>query len=407
MLTQVNQPVIILQEQHTPTSGKFEPAISWEPSQTINTAEYFDQIEDSLVIEVTATARNVAQMEASATRRITLKKGNRPPVITSVVRSPARTYYQLGSQVEVFAEAVDPDGDSVSIEYLPGQLIALTAPGRQLIKVIATDPEGASDERTDTVFVVFAVIEPDFVSVIDGETASLQMSVGPTEFVASAFLWNWEPKNTPAGNNPHVDFAPSNAVQGVTVPNARWYAFPDDPCSANHESTYRILGAAFFGNDKIEATESQLEVRVPKIGGFTWAEIVGYPQVDAVKLPTGQPVRYRFIGPGSLTRIIRDTVFVPVTSQFYRKSRLHEDVHVKQFATGSLKDYLSLERFFNRIRKLNAISLEELDKKFQLERNEFIFSEQDMLNKLRDKLEEDAYRVSDSIPPLYFHSGCQ
>ncbi|MGH2568836.1 MAG: hypothetical protein ACRDGA_10895, partial [Bacteroidota bacterium] len=68
------QPEIILQETHSPASGKFEPTISWEPSQTINTADYFEQIEDSLVITVKARARNVAEMEAVDSVRITLKK---------------------------------------------------------------------------------------------------------------------------------------------------------------------------------------------------------------------------------------------------------------------------------------------------------------------------------------------
>ncbi|HXG38335.1 MAG TPA: hypothetical protein VNL36_06170, partial [Bacteroidota bacterium] len=74
VLTQENQPVIILQEEHSPTSGKFEPVISWEPSQVIDTRQYFEQREDSLVIVARVTATNIAGMITTDSVKITLKK---------------------------------------------------------------------------------------------------------------------------------------------------------------------------------------------------------------------------------------------------------------------------------------------------------------------------------------------
>lgn len=57
-LSTANQPTIMLAEEHSPTEGQFVPAIIWDPSPTIATADYFDQIQDSLVITVKVMAEN-------------------------------------------------------------------------------------------------------------------------------------------------------------------------------------------------------------------------------------------------------------------------------------------------------------------------------------------------------------
>ncbi|HXG38860.1 MAG TPA: hypothetical protein VNL36_08845, partial [Bacteroidota bacterium] len=78
VLTQNNQPLIILKEEHTPSSGKFEPVISWQPSDRIDTREYFDTMQsgDTVEVQVTVMAENIAQMRAQDTRRVWLvKKG--------------------------------------------------------------------------------------------------------------------------------------------------------------------------------------------------------------------------------------------------------------------------------------------------------------------------------------------
>ena len=52
----------------------FEPTISWDPSNILRTADYYEQIEDSLVIVAKVTATNIASMTATDSVRITLKK---------------------------------------------------------------------------------------------------------------------------------------------------------------------------------------------------------------------------------------------------------------------------------------------------------------------------------------------
>jgi hypothetical protein len=74
VLTALNQPTITFQETHSPTSGKFAPSITWTPGQTINTTDYFSQIQDSLVLMVRVKAQNVAADTAVDSTTITLKK---------------------------------------------------------------------------------------------------------------------------------------------------------------------------------------------------------------------------------------------------------------------------------------------------------------------------------------------
>ncbi len=74
VLSSSNQPTITFEETHTPTTGKFAPTISWNPGRTINTTDYFSQIQDSLVLMVRVKAQNVAADTAVDSTRITLKK---------------------------------------------------------------------------------------------------------------------------------------------------------------------------------------------------------------------------------------------------------------------------------------------------------------------------------------------
>ncbi|HXG38333.1 MAG TPA: hypothetical protein VNL36_06160 [Bacteroidota bacterium] len=92
VLTQENQPILTLQEVHTPASGKFEPVISWQPSDRIDTREYFDTMQrgDTVEVRVTVMAENIAQMRAQDTRRVWLvKKGCDGPPCEGGITPPS------------------------------------------------------------------------------------------------------------------------------------------------------------------------------------------------------------------------------------------------------------------------------------------------------------------------------
>lgn len=74
-LTEEHLPILIFSEVHDPAPGEqFEPSISWSPGPTLATAEYYERIQDSLVIPIKVTATNPGGT-ASDEKKIVLKKG--------------------------------------------------------------------------------------------------------------------------------------------------------------------------------------------------------------------------------------------------------------------------------------------------------------------------------------------
>jgi hypothetical protein len=109
--------VIKLQETHTPAPGQqHEPSIAWVPGQVIDTREYFDQIEDSLVIVARVTATSLGGTAVDSVR-VTLVRASRPPVIDSVRTSTGDDFFAVGSTVTLEGYYHDDDDDVVSAEW--------------------------------------------------------------------------------------------------------------------------------------------------------------------------------------------------------------------------------------------------------------------------------------------------
>ncbi|MGH2567076.1 MAG: hypothetical protein ACRDGA_01970 [Bacteroidota bacterium] len=144
VLTATNKPVITLLEEHTPSSGKFEPTISWEPSQTINTANYFDSIQDSLVLTVKAIARNIADMVDVDSVHIILKKNVLDHIL--VTATPDSIEPTQASVIKVIAK--DNNNNDLT---LPGDTpvqFTLDAEGATLGKLQSSSSSGSSVTAT-------------------------------------------------------------------------------------------------------------------------------------------------------------------------------------------------------------------------------------------------------------------
>jgi len=121
-------PTIIFTETHTPEPGKqFEPSISWSPGPFLATKDYFEKIQDSLVIPVKATATN-AGGNATDELEIILKRGCNltPPHYRQGDTLWAKDVYDstdkgiktLGCALSCMAMAMAEFGDTVN----PGSL---------------------------------------------------------------------------------------------------------------------------------------------------------------------------------------------------------------------------------------------------------------------------------------------
>ena len=157
-LTSTFLPSITLQEIHTPGVGEqFEPEISWSPSRTINTADYFAQIQDSINLNITATAQNDGGI-VSDSRRITLKK----EVFCTLVL-PQQDTVATGDTIGLVFKKVKSNG---TIEdFFSGQLFNVGIIG--LGTLLAGDKSGGtlSAVPQPVWFVAPSTIEADTIEV--------------------------------------------------------------------------------------------------------------------------------------------------------------------------------------------------------------------------------------------------
>lgn len=332
---------------------------------------------------------------------------NHPPEIIRIDFSPNRRYFALGSSVTVSANVFDADEDSITVQILPSEIIQLTDAGIIPIIVIAIDSNGASDEERDTMYVVDAAIHPTSILVIDGKNVSFEINVEPVELTPTSYSWGWRSTKEPAGNNPSVVFQPENG-QSTVIPVARWYAYPDDPCSAMAVANYEIDSRLIFGQDTVEATPANLGVEVPVILGHTGVPFIGKPEIETILSPSGHVIGYRVKGVGTLQRTVKTEIYIPQTSQFYNQTSAHEQVHYDQFTTGILIDYKTVQGFYERIKNFSASTMEDLEK---MVRDELFWFTNDEVDRIKaqwgERIEGDAYLVSDAIPPFYFLGRCR
>jgi hypothetical protein len=258
------------------------------------------------------------------------------------------------------------------------------------------------------------IFPPHPAYVIDGETdIPYELRITPPSISGTSFLWTAIPKNTPAGNSPHLDFSPDRYQQNVTIENARWYAFPDTSCGCSHQSTYRLSAETIISN-LVYADTTLLNTFLPKEGGKTKPpHIAGGPDFVPVVGGSGNIIKWK-VRRGQLERIVGSpTINVPSTSQFYNKLLAHENFHVQQQVSGSARHVFSVDRLWRRIGSLEAPTYNELvlevSKRMYNYRNEqkreWVKGLPNVTKSYNDR-EIEAYEVSDVIPPLYLYQRC-
>jgi hypothetical protein len=340
---------------------------------------------------------------------VVVTTANNPPVITRVLFDPSRQYFQLGSMVTVTAEASDPDGDAVTLSYIPSQSFELDNLGDFVVTVTATDSKGASTTRMETLHILYLYASPAPGSVIDGLKISFTIAIMPKGIAADSYEWSWEPNYSPAGNLPTVDFMSDKTQPTVTVEKAWWYAFPDLACgpnSARLSSTYTLKAKVLFGQDQFDPS-TEMMVSVPATGGTTSNPYVtGSPQISLVY--TAIRTEWRISGIGNLTRKIGNIKIpdIPSTSQFYQKILAHEQKHLDQQVNGLASNIWTVDNLWKKIRNYRAASEAELNKGLLGLYKEFNNEEKKKWKLGKKARELEAYSVGDKIPPFYLYQLC-
>ena len=240
-------------------------------------------------------------------------------------------------------------------------------------------------------------------SVTDGVSASF--SVTPSGGTPTSYAWSF---NSPpgAGNNPNVTFTPNNTQS--TSANGRWFALPNQTCTAELSAVYTIKSTVTFPGGVQKIPQTTLTVNLLTQAGFVAAPFVyGYPAYSY----NGSQQLWVVTGDGSLQRSAPSkTVYFPASSQFYYKVDQHENKHVQQWGTGGINQDLyvvsgSATSLMNQLYPLTDATENGLKNKITDAWNAWAVSQQSIQQSRHTEVEAEAYAVSDPIAPQYRYQG--
>ena len=267
----------------------------------------------------------------------------------------------------------------------------------------ATVPTIQLSKKTFTVF--SAAVSPGLVVKNDGESAQFQDLILPSKVTATEWSWDYAVP-TGAGNSPACTFAPSNA-KSTTIGNSKWYAYPNNPCTASDSSDYTIKSKVTLSGKQFDAETGILQVSVPwGRGGVTYLpSISGDPDIDS-RLVNGVTEWY-ISGTGTLLRsTITVVINIPQTSQFHAKAVAHENKHVEDLTTGIGRDLWTVSELYSLFQELHAPTLEELQQMIANARSTYETNETKEAQGVYVQMERNAYAVSDPISPQYLYMKC-
>lgn len=303
--------------------------------------------------------------------------------ISATCNQPKRGGPSFGNE-----EFMEPQSSSLPFEPACGEcqthFFTTSPPAVTLTvkpKVRITGPSNANDGESGVTF-----------------TASVE---GGT---ASTYLWTakWP---TGAGNAPKVTFGSDNAAS--TSADAHWFASPDNDCSASINSTYKIKVAVTVNGQQGDA-ERDYTINVPwDPAGVTTAT----PEIEGGPVIARDPVSgiWRVSDIGTLTYVsnVAKTINVPISSQFYGKTDVHESKHVQQWeVTGLRGRFFDPRAYYRRIASFTAPTSQELIQMLTAELGRFLTEAKSSAKSLCNQGEIEAFAVSDPLSPKYIYQIC-
>jgi len=237
-------------------------------------------------------------------------------------------------------------------------------------------------------------------------SATFSVRVSPRSFPVESYEWTWKAPQG-AGNNPEADFATPDQSSTI-VKKARWFAFPDNRLflvtGADCEYTINC-NVTIAGSTVSDIMPPTWRVYLPTPSAETYPpRIDGFPAILARQLPPGQGIEWYVSGKGTLRRTPpRIVYYLPTTSQFFPKTKVHEERHVEQFTSiAPWKDLFDADALYQDL--LSGMT----DRSWHLLvlRVRLIIGLRNLLDYSRtaqnmDAAEKDAYTQSNNVAPDY------
>ncbi|HMP75169.1 MAG TPA: hypothetical protein PKE12_02620 [Kiritimatiellia bacterium] len=245
-------------------------------------------------------------------------------------------------------------------------------------------------------------ISPGFDIVNDGDDSEMfTASITPAHLPGISYAWTWS-ADSGAGNNPSVSFSAPNDPE-TYVQQSHWYALPNDTCSANVVSTYKLTCVIIHSGQSVGSSSANLNVTV--VEGYTTPPLL---QGSPTHSYDSSLNHYYISGTGSLARIpAQVSSTLPAASQFYTKVLAHENQHKQDFDNGYNGHYfVTVAEFYSRIQGFTDSTLTGLAAKVSAEAASYYTDEAAEIDSLRGCLEVRAYQQSDPISPQYWHHNC-
>jgi hypothetical protein len=238
----------------------------------------------------------------------------------------------------------------------------------------------------------------------DGTTVTFTSTVDSGHFTVTGYQWSF---TTPSGSGNSPDLSFTAATSQNTNATAKWFANPDNACTAALESTYTVkLIVSFSDHGDISKTKTFKPAVTWDPGGVTsghWS-ITGSTQ----KAQNGSGQWYiAAIGTYNITTFGTVAYNVPTSSQFRSKTENHEGVHVAQWQpTGLLGSQVTNTGLWNAIKDLTASTQVDLVAATDIAATNYGNTASTVSAGACNQAEVAAYAVSDTLAPQYLYQAC-
>lgn len=244
-------------------------------------------------------------------------------------------------------------------------------------------------------------------ALFDGDDSETPCkAVLSSALAVDSYAWTWSIESTDYALNPAVCFSTPSESQTKIV-NAHWYAtpaiehlHPPSYCRYIVKCTARVKGLTLEDDDQFLAC-------LPNPAGITFPPKYNVDMSKLIYKDSNGVYRVNTSNSAIIVKLPQPgdgvVYFLNNTSQFYNKAEKHEAVHVEQYATGTASHIWDLTKAYNKIKDLSSTSEDRIKSLINAALYGLDMDLREEVVNMKEILEDEAYQVSDSIPPYYFY----